>query len=225
MVYCVQRTGTTTELADDMVELFNINHLNGAMTNSQRQSLLRLLYKKDNRQLLTNWRPISLLNTDYKILSTLMASRLRPTLPEVIHDDQTCSIPNRMIFDNVLRLRDMAHEATEKNLNIILINLDQEKAFDLVNRGFLIKIMQKLNYGPSFIRWIETLYSEANCHIINNGWLSDPILLRRGVRQGCPFSPLLYTMVIETLTNALCKDPKIEGITIPGSPVESKISA
>ena len=154
-----------------------------------------------------------------------MASRLRPTFPEVIHEDQTCGIPNRMIYDSVLRLRDMAHEASEKNLNLILINLDQEKAFDRVNRGFLMKIMQNLNYGPSFIRWIETLYCEANCRIINNGWLSDPFLLRQGVRQGCPLSPLLYTMVIETLTNALREDPKIEGITIPGSPVESKISA
>ena len=213
------------EMADEMVELFNINYLNGAMTSSQRQSLLRLLYKKGNRQLLTNWRPISLLNTDYKILSTLLANRLKPTLPDVIHEDQTCGIPNRTIFDNVLRLRDMAHEASTKNLNLILINLDQEKAFDRVNRGFLVKIMKKLNYGPSFIRWIETIYFEANCRIINNGWLSDPIPLRRGVRQGCPLSPLLYTMIIEALTNALRKDPKIEGVTIPGSPVKSKISA
>ncbi|CAB4042077.1 Hypothetical predicted protein [Paramuricea clavata] len=107
-----------------------------------------------------------------------MASRLRPTLLEVIYEDQTCGIPNRTIYNSVLCLRDMAHEASEKNLNLILINLDQEKAFDCVNRGFLIKIMQKLNYGPSFIHWIETLYSEANCRIINNGWLSDPFLLR-----------------------------------------------
>jgi hypothetical protein len=75
-----------------------------------------------------------------------------------------------------------------------MISLDQEKAIDRVNRNFLIKIMKKMNYGPTLIRWIETLYAEANCQIINNGWLSDTVHLKRGVRQGCPLSPLLYTM-------------------------------
>lgn len=182
------------ELADDLVELFNTNFSSGTMTTSQRESLLRLLFKKDRRNLLTNWRPISLLNTDYKILFTLLASRLRPTLAEVIREDQTCSIPGRTIFDSVIQLRDIAHKATVKNLNLIMISLDQEKAIDRVNRNFLIKIMKKMNYGPTLIRWIETLYAEANCQIINNGWLSDTVHLKRGVRQGCPLSPLLYTM-------------------------------
>lgn len=213
------------ELVTELVEVLNANYLNGTMSISQRESLLRLLFKKGRRDLLPNWRPISLLNTDYKILSTLLANRIRPTLPDVIHEDQTCGIPGRTIFDSVQRLRDMAHEATTKNLNLILIGLDQEKAFDRVDRDFLIKIMEKLNYGPSFIRWIETLYYEANCRITNNGWLSGKIHLHRGVRQGCPLSPLLYTMIIETLSNAIRKDSRIEGFSIPGCSQTSKISA
>ena len=94
-----------TELEEDMVDLFNYNYSLGNMTPSQRASLLRLLYKKNDRELLTNWRPISLLNTDYKILATLLATRLRSTLPDVVHNDQTCGIPERTIFDSVMRQR------------------------------------------------------------------------------------------------------------------------
>ena len=195
------------------------------MTQSQQESLLRLLYKKQERELLKNWRPISLLNTDYKILATALANRLRVTLPDVIHEDQTCGIPGRRIFDTVLRLRHMAHEAKIKQQNLIMISLDQEKAFDRVNRNFLFKILERMNFGPPFIGWLKTLYAGANCKVINNGWLSEPINLECGVRQGCPLSHLLYTIVIETLANAICRHPGITGVSIPGTKQRSKISA
>lgn len=204
-------------LADDLVEVFNNNFLSQTMTDSQRESLLRLLYKKENRALLTNWRPISLLNTDYKILATAMAMRLKPALPFVIDEDQTCGIPERTTFDNILRVRDIANTAIARNTNVIMIGLDQEKAFDRVDRQFLMRILEHLNFGPSFCSWISTLYEGARCRAINNGHLSEYIRLKQGVRQGCPLSPLLYTIVFETLATAIRKDPGIEGISIPGT--------
>ena len=116
-----------TELEAGLVELYNSNFLMGEMTQSQQETILRLLYKKQERELLKNWRPISLLNTDYKILATALANRLRVTLPDIIHKDQTCRIPGQTIFDTVLRLRDMAREAKIKQQNLIIISLDQEK--------------------------------------------------------------------------------------------------
>ena len=225
--------GLTTEfyltfwhlIADDLVEAFNRAFEGERLSPTQTSSLLRLLFKKGDRNLLKNWRPISLLNTDYKLLATAIANRLRPTLPASIHPDQTCGIPERSIFDNTLRLRDMIHEANTRRNNLILVNLDQEKAFDRVNRKFLEKILIKMNYGPSFVQWIRTLYAGANCKIINNGHLSDTVYLERGVRQGCPLSPLLYTLIIETLVTAIRHDKRIEGIPVPGSQDESKISA
>lgn len=213
------------QLAPDIVTIFNLAFEYGELTTSQKESLLRLLYKKGDRTWLTNWRPISLLNCDYKILSTALGNRLRPTLSTTIHTDQTCGIPGRTIFDNILRLRDMAYDAKINNRKLIMINIDQEKAFDRVCRSFLDKILKKMNYGPSFRRWINTIYTGANCQVINNGHLSDRIQLERGVRQGCPLSPLLYVITIETLCMAIRKHPRINGIRIPGTPQESKISA
>ncbi len=212
-------------LADDLTEVFNLGYENEQLSESQMSSILRLLFKKGERELIENWRPISLLNTDYKLLATVIANRLRPTLPDVIHEDQTCGIPQRSIYENVMKLRDMVHEVSARGQTLTLINLDQAKAFDRVDRAFLEKILIKLNYGPSFRKWITTLYTGAKCNIINNGHLSETVYLRRGVRQGCPLSPLLYVIVIETLANAIRADKRIEGIAIPGTTETSKISA
>lgn len=212
-------------IANDLVKIFNSCYLREEMTTTQRLAILRLLFKKGEKTDIKNWRPISLLNTDYKILATAISRRLRPTLEEVIHEDQTCSIPNRTIYQNLQRLRDIAHLATTKNSNLILINLDQEKAFDRVNRDFLFKVLHKMNYGPSFMQWIKTLYKNANCRILNNGHLSDQVYLERGVRQGCPLSALLYTIVIEALLTSIRQDERINGFHIPGSSNKSKITA
>ena len=93
----------------------------------------------------------------------------------------------------------MSYLATRKSNDLILINLDQEKAFDRVNRTFLNKVMEWMNFGLSFRHWLEIMYKSATSNITNNGYLSGPVHLHRGIRQGCPLSPLLYTLVIETL--------------------------
>ena len=212
------------ELADDLVEIYNYAYLEGNLADSQTKSILRLLFKKGEREYLKKWRPIALLNTDYKILATTIANRLRPTLPQVIQDHQTCGIPGRTIFDTAMTLRDIVHDVNSRKTDGILISLDQEKAFDRVNRLFLDRVMGKMNYGPSLPRWIQTLYANASCKIINNGHLSEPVMLNRGVRQGCPLSPLLYVLNIEILLVSIRNNPRIHGINIPGND-KQKISA
>ena len=212
-------------LKENITELYNENYVNNSMTESQKLAVLRLLYKKEERKRLKNWRPISLLNTDYKIAATAVANRLRKVLPEIVHEDQTCGIPNRSIYENLFRLRDITQHAKKNNTNLILVGLDQEKAFDRVDRTFLEKILEKMNFGPSFQRWIQVLYTGAQGKIINNGWLSDPIEIERGLRQGCPLSPLLYVLVAETLGQAIRKEQEIHGVHYPGGKgITSKIT-
>ena len=198
-----------------LTSMGNENYARSTMSDSQREALLRLLFKKNDRDLLKNWRPISLLNVDYKLFEKVLALRLRRVLPGVIYPDQTCGIPGRSIHESISTLRDTIHQ-TNRGGQVILISLDQEKAFDRIDRSFLFKVLERMNFGESFINWIRTLYNNCFSRIINNGWLSDPVYLHRGLRQGCPLSPLLYCIATEPMAERLRREPMVKGVHIPG---------
>ena len=161
-------------------------------------------------------------NTDYKICTKVLANRLRNVLPRIINKDQTCGIPDRSIYENLFLLWDTIDYVQHKHLSAAIISLDQEKAFDRVNHEFLHRVF---NFGPYFGRWVNVVYNNITSHVINNGWLSSPFRLERGVRQGCPLSPLLYCLVVEILGQAIRRDDTIEGIQIPGcNQQQSKVS-
>ena len=173
--------------------------------------------KKGDRKDLKNWRPISLLNVDYKICSKVLSLRLSKVLEFIVDPDQTCSVPGRKITSNLHILRDVLDHIDRTNETGILISLDQEKAFDRVNRTFLLNLLSRFGFGPSFFFWINTLYNGANMRIIVNEWLSDTIPLSRGVRQGDSLSPLLYILCVETLACKIRNNPDIEGFLLPGA--------
>lgn len=114
-------------------------------------------------------------------------------------------------------MRDTLDYITKKDETTILISLDQEKAFDRVNRTFLMELLARFGFGLDFCKWISTFYSNANMRIILNGWLSKPIMPMRAVRQGDSLSPLLYILCLEALACQirLCND--IRGFLLPGA--------
>ena len=121
-------------------------------------------------------------------------------------------------------LRDMLDYIDRTDEPGILITLDQEKAFDRVDRTFLMNLLQHFGFGPSFCRWISTLYRGANMQIMVNGWLSRKIDLQHGVRQGDSLSPMLYILCVEVLAannnnnnNNFRNTPAIEGFLLPGA--------
>ena len=213
-----------SSLGQDLVEVPNYSYEHGQLSDSQKQGIIRLLYKKDDPLLLKNWRPISLLNTDYKICTKVLANRLKKVLSVILSEDQTCGVPGRSIYDNLFLLRDTLDYIDHKQLSAALISSDQEKAFHHVNHSFLQHVLTRFNFGPSFRQWVNIVYTEIHSCVLNNGWLSAKIKLYRGVRQGCPLSPLLYCLVAETLGQAIRHDNSIRGIPIPGANKQSKVS-
>ena len=104
--------------------------------------------------MLKTWRPITLLTTDYKILTKAFANRLQQVLPLIVHTDQTASIKGRTINDNTRPLHDVITYANVNNIPLVLISVDQLKAFDHVSHDFLFKTLQRLEFGPDFVQWI-----------------------------------------------------------------------
>ena len=211
-------------IGDEFTELVKSCQSDLVMSKSMQTAVLALLYKKGDKKDLNNWRPISLLCADYKIIAKALSMRLQKLLHVLVSPDQTCGIPSRNIYSNLRLTRDVMRYARDKGIQAILVNLDQEKAFDRVDHGFLDKVLQTMNIGPVFRRWIKTFYTGICCIIKNNGNLSQPVWVQRGVRQGCPLSPLLYVLVAETFGQAIRIDKEIKGVKIPGCKREVRIS-
>ena len=171
--------------------------------------------RRNEKEYLKNWRPISLLNCDYKIITKVLASRISEFLPKIIHPDQKCSVIGKSFHDGASLIRGLIEYVSRNNLPGLLVSLDQTKAYDRVEWDFLFKVLEKLNFGPNFNKMIKTCYNNIQSAVKVNGFVSNYFDLSRGIRQGCPISTVLYILVAETLAEAVRVDSRIKGITLP----------
>ena len=180
--------------------------------------------KKDSDpHFIKNWRPITLLNADYKIAAKAIANRIKKTLPKVINENQTGFIKGRFIGENIKLIDHLIKFTGEKKLPGLLLFIDFEKAFDTLEWSFIENSLVYHGYGPSLVAWFRTFYSNIERCLINNGWCSNFFELERGVRQGCPpLSPYLFLLCAEILAIAIRYNTEIRGITV--NETEMKIS-
>ena len=144
-------------------------------------------------------------------------------MPERISLEQNCSVYQRTIFNNLFLIRDLIKYTTEKN-KFYLLQIDQEKAFNKIDRPFLFKTIEKLGLPKTFMNFIEILYKHNTSMIINNGFLSKNIPMSRRLRQGCPLSLPLYVIQSEITTQNINKDPNILGLAIHNQKEQLKLS-
>ena len=203
-------------LGEDILEVYNECFTNGFLSNSMNTALVKLIYKNSgSRYELKNWRPISLLTVDYKILSKAITNRLKPAMPLIIGEEQSCGVPHRNIHENLMVLRDTIDYVNWENLEAAVVSIDQEKAFDRINWEYMFCVMNKMNLPPTFLKWIELFYSKPNCRIILNNFIGSPVQIGRGIRQGCPLSPLLYAICAEGLACLIRNNNNLRGIATP----------
>uniref|UniRef100_A0A3P8SZA0 Reverse transcriptase domain-containing protein n=1 Tax=Amphiprion percula TaxID=161767 RepID=A0A3P8SZA0_AMPPE len=189
----------------------------GTMAPSWREATIVVIHKegKDPTKC-ESYRPISLLNTDLRILTAILARRVNRVITQIIHPDQTGFITGRNYGDNIRRLLNLVtHTGTQKK-GAMILSLDAQKAFDRVSWKYLFQLLKRLKFGPSFIKWIQTLYSDPQAAVKVNGFLSDRFALERGCRQGCSLSPLLFNICIEPLAQLIRDNINIKGLTING---------
>ena len=160
-----------------------------------------------------DYRPIALLNVDYKILSKTLANVLVDTLPDIINEDQFC-MKNRFIGDLIQQIVGIANYQRAENKPGFLAMLDFEKAFDSVNHEFTFKIMEAFGIPKEFIKWASLAFIDTQACCIINGKRSKYFDLPGGGRQGDNLYPLIFTIVVQAL-NHLIHDTNSHGIQLP----------
>ncbi len=209
-----------------LLECYAYSEEQGMLSNSQRQALIVLLEKQGkDRCHLNNWRPISLLNVDYKLLTKVLAHRIKNVLPSIISQSQTGYVMNSSINDSVRLVQDIIHYTDLTQSPGVLLTVDFKKAFDSIEWAFVFKALTTFNFGPVLINWIRIIYTNISSCIYNNGKTSQYFNLHRGVRQGDPLSPYLFIIGMEILSWAIKQNNKIQGFQIKSQEIKVTLYA
>ena len=207
-----------------LTDVFNHWFAQGAIPGSVTKGVITLLKKggKHVGEGLDDYRPITLLNTELKILAQVLANRLQLVISDLICPEQTFAVKGRSIQDNLHLIREVL-EGIEDDTEAALISLDQSRAFDRVDHRFL----ETAGFKPEFRRWISMMYHNPQAVVQVNGRHSRVFAIERLVRQGCPQSPLLYVLALEPLLRRLRDEGTSSALhSVPfAGPLTARVSA
>ena len=160
--------------------------------------IIKLLYKKGDAKDLGNYRPITLMNVDLKIVTKIFTVRLKPILAKVLHSDQFAQ-PGKQISDLNCLIRDILEEMENGDQDNFFVKFDFAKAFDSLDQNFLYSCLEKMNFPGNFIAFLKKLYNNAISKVMINGHISKAFKLSRGSRQGDPLSLYIFIIVLNAL--------------------------
>jgi len=185
----------------------------GRLTTSFRSAAIKLIPKKGDCTKIKNWRPISLLNCSYKVVSRAINNRLKKVTDRITSRAQKGFTESRVIQEVLINVIENMSFSKNNNIPACLLALDQEKAFDSVRHDYLVEVLEFFGFGQNMIRMVTTACTNRlACIIDENGNYSRNFVLGRGTAQGdCP-SPTLFVFLQQVLLFKLELDPGIDSI-------------
>ena len=215
------------DLKDPLLECFLYSLEVGHLCKSQTTGIICLHFKGKGlaREVINNWRPISLTNFDYKLLAKAMAMRLNSCISKCIKEDQYAFIKGRLVGDLLREIDDILELGKIHFPNSIILSLDYAKAFDSISISSIKKALSYFGFDGTFMKWVDLLlHHRQNC-IQNGGYLSEFFNMERGVRQGCPISPLFFILTLELLARDIRKNDVIKGLRFGDRAIKVKLYA
>lgn len=194
----------------------------GIMKPHIAHSNLVLIPKSEAPLKVTDFRPISVCNLIYKVISKLLAKRMQPFMSSIISTSQTAFIPGREISENVLLLREVIHSfkrPTTRDQQFVF-KADLAKAFDRLSWNYLFQLLPEYGFSRKFCNWVEACVKSAKFTILFNGSGDGFFLPQRGLRQGCAMSPYLFIIAMDPLARLLearRRSAQIRGLKIARS--------
>ena len=204
-----------TVLKNRIMQAIHKSKQANSMSPSQKLGIVQIIPKADkDLKLLTNWRPLTLLNTFYKIISGVLANRLKTVLDHLIGPEQKGYVPQRFIGEVTRTTFDIFQHAKDKNLPGYILLIDFEKAFDSVSFQMIDSTLEMFGFGEYYREWITILLKDFQACINNSGNISSRFPVGRGCRQGDPISGYLFILCIEVLAIAFKAEGKIKAYQI-----------
>lgn len=209
-----------------VVDSIDYAYKNEMLSTTQRHGIITCLPREDKpKHFLENWRPISQLNTVYKIASGSIAYRIQKDLEKIIHPDQTGLIHGSKEAKNIRLVYDIMHYTKEENIPGLLLLVDFEKVIDSLSWSFIQKALEFFNFGESIRNWIRLFHSDITAAVNQGGNISETFDLHRGCRKGDPLSPYLFTICTEILAIKIRESEDIKGINFLESETEISMFA
>ena len=205
------------EIGPFLLRAVNASLTEGCELPSHREGIITLIHKKGKSpHTYKGWRPITLLNSDYKIISTAIAIRLKKVMSKLISPAQTAYTSGRFIGENTRLTLDIINWTQNNKKSGMIIAADFDAAFESVDWDYLRLVINEFNFGPKLRKLIDHLFlnTKNQSRILLNGFLGKQIHLERGIRQGDPASGYLFNIAVAILAEQVTKSNQLTGIRI-----------
>jgi hypothetical protein len=187
----------------DMLNAIEESRLTGKIPGALNATFFMLIPKSSKPVNFNDFRPIALCNFMYKVISKTIANRLKDTLAKCISFEQFGFLKDQLIFDAVGITQECLHSAKIKKLNVVILKLDLKRAYDSVSWKYLYLLLDQIGLDRLNKSWIMGYITLVNTTMLVNGTPTDFFRCHRGLRQGCPMSPMLFLLVIEALSRMI----------------------
>jgi hypothetical protein len=202
------------EARETLREFLNSVLRTGQTPTGWKQSNIFLIHKEGDATDCANYRPITLCSVGYKLFASILTTRLTALVEQhtLLTDAQSVFRPHRSTTQKITQLTNLIKLAKHTKEPLHVFYIDLRKAYDSVSHEGLWTTLRAMHISDEFIALLQSMYADNTTQVITPHGLTDSINITRGLRQGCPLSPLLFVLLLEPLLQRIQRDEQCEGV-------------